>query len=185
MREFYQAFRGAERLNRKKQKGFTLIELLVVIAIIAILAAIAIPQFAKYRVRAYNGAAESDLRNIRTTMEAVYADVQSYGNNSDFDDVTAGGDGILTISVTVGSVTVTENISLSTRVAAGIKPEDVEFTAASAHKDGDKMFCVDSDDSSIWWAAKARGTALTNGDVPTPDGTAGDNECSGTFANRL
>ncbi|MDQ7038252.1 MAG: prepilin-type N-terminal cleavage/methylation domain-containing protein, partial [Aquificota bacterium] len=82
MRELYQAFPQARRLSR--QKGFTLIELLVVIAIIAILAAIAIPQFAKYRVRAFNSAAESDIRNIRTTMEAIYADVQTYGNNSVF-----------------------------------------------------------------------------------------------------
>ncbi len=183
MRDFYEAFRRSERLNR--ERGFTLIELLVVIAIIAILAAIAIPQFAKYRVRAYNSAAESDLRNIRTTMEAIYADFQTYGNNSDFDDSTSGGDGILSIQVTVTSGTITENVSLSTRVAAGVNPNDVEFTAAAAHKDGDRTFCVDSDDSALWWGPKARGTALTSGDVPGSDGTAGDNECSGTYTNRL
>ncbi len=65
-------------LKRKSNKGFTLIELMIVIAIIGILAAIAIPQFAAYRVRAFNAAAQSDLRNFKTAMEADYADNQQY-----------------------------------------------------------------------------------------------------------
>ena len=60
------------------QGGFTLIELLVVIAIIGILAAIAIPQFAAYRQRAFNSAAISDLRNFKTGMEVSFADNQVY-----------------------------------------------------------------------------------------------------------
>ena len=64
-----------EKLN---QKGFTLIELMIVIAIIGILAAIAIPQFASYRRKAYNSAALSDLKTVKTTLEAYYADNQFY-----------------------------------------------------------------------------------------------------------
>lgn len=63
---------------KKNQKGFTLIELLIVVAIIGILAAIAIPQFAAYRQRAYNSAAQSDVRNFKTAMEADFADNQEY-----------------------------------------------------------------------------------------------------------
>lgn len=60
------------------EKGFTLIELLIVVAIIGILAAIAIPQFANYRKKAYNSAAQSDLKNSKTNLEAYYSDNALY-----------------------------------------------------------------------------------------------------------
>ena len=63
----------------KNKKGFTLVELLIVVAIIGILAAIAIPQFSAYRIRAFNGAAVSDIRNIKTVEESVYAEYRAYG----------------------------------------------------------------------------------------------------------
>ena len=68
-------------LNKMKKvgcKGFTLVELMIVVAIIGILAAIAIPQFAAYRTRAFNTAAQSDLRNLRTSLEAYFVDNQGY-----------------------------------------------------------------------------------------------------------
>ncbi|AGF78815.1 prepilin-type N-terminal cleavage/methylation domain-containing protein [Desulfocapsa sulfexigens DSM 10523] len=70
-----------KQLRRKSgQKGFTLIELMIVVAIIGILAAIAIPQFSSYRAKAFDKAAQSDLRNFKTAMEAGYADAQAYPN---------------------------------------------------------------------------------------------------------
>ncbi len=63
---------------KRSEKGFTLIELLVVVAIIGILAAIAIPQFAAYKVRAHNAQAKSDLRNGITAEEAYYVDEDEY-----------------------------------------------------------------------------------------------------------
>jgi prepilin-type N-terminal cleavage/methylation domain-containing protein len=67
------------RLNRN-QKGFTLIELLIVVAIIGILAAIAIPQFASYRKKAFDSTAQSDLKNMKTNLESYYADNFRYPN---------------------------------------------------------------------------------------------------------
>ena len=65
-------------MKKSNKKGFTLIELLVVVAIIGILAAIAIPQFARYRAKAFDAAAESDVRNFKTAMEFKFADDQAY-----------------------------------------------------------------------------------------------------------
>ncbi|OQX66084.1 MAG: hypothetical protein B5M55_01365 [Desulfococcus sp. 4484_242] len=89
------------KLNAKRgEKGFTLIELMIVIAIIGILAAIAIPQFSSYRKRAFNSAAQSDLKNAATAEEAYYVDNQTYGANANLDlntsenvTLTATGDG--------------------------------------------------------------------------------------------
>jgi len=68
-----------KQLRKKSgQKGFTLIELMIVVAIIGILAAIAIPQFASYRAKAFDKAAQSDIRNIKTALEATYADDMGY-----------------------------------------------------------------------------------------------------------
>ena len=71
-----------EKMKKVGKKGFTLVELMIVVAIIGILAAIAIPQFAKYRARAYNSAALSDLRNLKTDLEGYYAEWQEYPENS-------------------------------------------------------------------------------------------------------
>ena len=64
--------------RRTSQKGFTLIELLMVVTIVGILASIGVPMYLDYRARAYNTAAESDLKNFRTGMEAIFAENQRY-----------------------------------------------------------------------------------------------------------
>ncbi|MGK7344280.1 MAG: type IV pilin protein [Candidatus Nitrospinota bacterium M3_3B_026] len=64
----------------KNREGFTLVELLIVVAIIGILAAIAIPQFAAYREKAYCSSIESDLANFAIAEEAYYTDHDIYAS---------------------------------------------------------------------------------------------------------
>ena len=66
----------------RNEKGFTLIELLIVVVIIGILAAIAIPQFASTKEKAFDAGAKSDLRNLMTAEEAYFSDFQAYTNST-------------------------------------------------------------------------------------------------------
>jgi prepilin-type N-terminal cleavage/methylation domain-containing protein len=64
--------------NKLNSKGFSMVELMAVTGIISVLASVAIPQFSSYRVKAYNAAALSDMKNVQTVLEAYYEDNNSY-----------------------------------------------------------------------------------------------------------
>ncbi len=66
----------------KIEAGFTLIELLVVIAIVSTLAAIAISAYQNYKIRAFDTAAKSDLKNAITAIENHYLDNNIFPANS-------------------------------------------------------------------------------------------------------
>jgi len=98
----------------RAEKGFTLIELLVVIAIIGILAAIAIPQFAAYRRRAYDSDAKSAVKNMATAQEAYFVDSDTYTSAiadltargyKQGDNLTVGTTGAATTFFTIATVT--------------------------------------------------------------------------------
>ena len=59
-------------------KGFTLVEILIVVSIIGILATIAIPAYLNQRAKGYNAAALADAKNVKTSLEAFYAEVHRY-----------------------------------------------------------------------------------------------------------
>ena len=125
----------------KKEKGFTLIELLVVVAIIGILAAIAIPQFAEYKTKAFNGRAQSDLRNGITGQEAYFVDNEQYTScAADCPTVLPG-------------FVLSEGVSVDFVAANGTGTND-EFSGASCHTQGDRDY--------EWASSGAAGNVMSN-----------------------
>jgi type IV pilus assembly protein PilA len=65
----------------KDERGFTLIELMAVILIVAVLMVIALPTLLGARTRAYDRAAQSDVRNAFAAEKAYYTDTLTYTTN--------------------------------------------------------------------------------------------------------
>ena len=117
----------------KQKKGFTLIELMIVIAIIGILAAIAIPQFAAYRVRGFNATSQSDLRNMITAQEAYFADKQIYV-----------GAGDVAVSLSAYGYTRSNNVT-----ATIVSSNSFTYQMTNAHSSGDRTWTIIGPGGSI------------------------------------
>jgi prepilin-type N-terminal cleavage/methylation domain-containing protein len=172
------------------EKGFTLIELLIVVAIIGILAAIAIPQFALYRQQGFNAAGISDVRHIKTAEEGLFTDFQTYGA-TEVDTVTlvttTGGipnTGAL-LSGPLSSATTTSPggciggqksdgsiVAMSTAFSSGVNayassnggvatPATAYF-AASKHRNGSRVFAVESASTTVHYV---QNTAWAGGTI--------------------
>ena len=121
----------------RNTKGFTLIELLIVVVIIGILAAIAIPQFASTKEKAFDAAAKSDLRNLMTAEEAYFSDFQAYTAKT----VTAGG----TVDLDGDGNT---DFSASQSVALAVTAYTDGYQITSKHSSSSKTWCINSSSSS-------------------------------------
>ncbi|WP_419861978.1 type IV pilin protein [Candidatus Palauibacter sp.] len=121
------------RTTRGGAEGFTLIELLIVVVIIGILAAIAIPQFTSTKEKAFDAAAQSDIRNLMTAEEAYFFNHQAYaavsvsaGGRADLD-----GDG-------------TPDFQASTNISLGVTAYTDGYKITAKHASSPNTWCVNS-----------------------------------------
>jgi prepilin-type N-terminal cleavage/methylation domain-containing protein len=171
-----------KKSTKKNKKGFTLIELLIVVAIIAILAAISIPQFSQYRIKGYNAAASSDIRNAKTAEEALFADFQAYGDtNGIYGTLARPAPAIITTSDVNGNARILQ-ASLSngvqlvartgdaTGAAVAVGGAGANYAIFTKHFQGDRTFMADGNAPTMYWLPAASGANLVDPACPSTNG---------------
>ena len=145
-------------MSNQRMRGFTLIELMIVVAIIGILAAIAIPQFASYRIKAFNSAAQADLHSAQTTFEVYFND------NNVYPSAEAAQTGTITLGA--GTSAVDMNTSSTVFFASKAAANLSTYSAATKHTAGDNIYTTTSSAPTLATVSDTAGDVLVVGDVP-------------------
>jgi len=119
-------------------RGFTLIELLIVVVIIGILAAIAIPQFASTKEKAYDASAKTDVRNMMAAQEGHFSSNNNYWGGS-VSAATQGG----TADMGGDTFRASPNVAITATSATN------GYTISSSHSASAVSWCVDTTPSGV------------------------------------
>ncbi|MDX8402254.1 MAG: hypothetical protein R8K47_06440 [Mariprofundaceae bacterium] len=142
-----------------------MIELMIVVAIVGVLAAIAVPQFQQYRIKTFDTAAVSDIRNLALFESQFFNEYNTYAGLTPADK---GADGRIVKTITVpGGGTQTFRVALTRNIdiAVNIDANGQNANVGARHISGAHVVALEVGAPGVIYA-KHQATALTNADMP-------------------